>query len=553
MLRQWRQRRGRRNTNRRPQRLLLGLSSRLAALSLLSLVGAALVLLGAGAVILSTSFDVEANATPTGGDLSLNEGASDSTDIRSNNSPTLVRNPKRPGNLAVANRIDTPRFSCALHASFDGGASWERATPIPAPPGEEPKCFGPDVAFGADGTLYLSFVTLAGKGNVPNAVWIAKSTDGGRTLSKPRKALGRLAFQVRLAADPIHPDRLYMTWLQARDTGTLSFTGPGNPIQTARSDDGGASWQPRKRVSSPRRGRVVTPSPAVGRDGQLYVLYVDLGGDKLDYDGGTRGRGGPPYRGSFRLVLARSRDRGKSWEESVVDDKLVPIGRFVVFYPPYPSLAVDPHSGRIYAAFHDARLGDPDVLVWSLLPSGSGGWKGPTRVNDTPKHDGTSQYLPKLGVAPDGRLDVLYYDRRADPDNVKSDVSLQSSFDSGKSFTAAKKLTRRPFDSGIGFGSPEGLPDLGSRLALISDDAAALAVWTDTRSGTRLSNKQDLYRTLVKFSQPPRLASPVKDALRYGGILVALAGLALLLMPWVAESRISLRLRNGMPRPRRRA
>lgn len=529
------------------------LSDRLAALSPQSLVGAALLLLGAGAVIVSTSFDVVPNARVAGGDVSLNEGATRPLDTRSNNSPTLVRNPRRPANLAVANRIDSPKYSCALHASFNGGASWETATPIPVPRGEEPKCFAPDVAFGADGTLYLSFVTLKGRANVPHAVWISKSTDGGHTLSKPKKVLGRLAFQVRLVADPKNADRLYLTWLQGSDVGFLRFTGPGNPIQAARSDDRGGSWQPRKRVSSPGRGRVVTPSPAVGPEGQLYVLYVDLGGDRLDYQAGHRGYGGPPYQGSFKLVLARSRDQGKTWEESVVADKLAPIGRFIVFYPPYPSLAVDPHSGRIYAAFHDARLGDPDVWLWSRLPSKDAGWNGPTRVNDTRKHDGRSQYLPKLGVAANGRLDVLYYDRRGDPKDNANDVALQSSFDAGKHFTPAKKLTDRAFDSGIGFGSPTGLPDLGSRLGLISDDAAALAVWTDTRSGTRASNKQDLYRTLVTFSKPPpQLADPLKDALRYGGIALALAGITLFLMPRMRQGSVSSRW-SQLQRLRRRA
>jgi hypothetical protein len=501
-------------------------------------VGAALLLLGAGAVIVSSSFDVAARASVVGGDLALNEGAGDLRDIRSNNSPTLVRNPKRPANLAVANRIDTPEFSCALHASFDGGASWEPATPIPVPAGEKGECFAPDVAFGADGTLYLSFTTLAGRGNVPNALWIAKSTDGGRTLSKPTKVLGRLAFQVRLVADPVHRDRLYLTWLQGSDVGFLSFTGPGNPIQVARSEDGGRSWQPRKRVSGAAPGRVVTPSPAIGPDGRLYVLYVDLGEDRLDYQGGHGGNGGPPYPGSFKLVLAHSGDRGNTWQESVVEDRLAPIGRFVVFYPPFPSLAFDPNSGRIYAAFHDARLGDPDVWVWSLLPSRDSGWQGPTRVNDTDERDRTSQYLPRLAVAPGGRLDVLYYDRRADPDDIENNVMLQSSFDAGEHFTAAKRLTSRPFSSKIGFGRPTGLPDLGSRLGLVSDDSATFAVWTDTRSGTRENNKQDLYRSLITISQPPRLADPIEYALRYGGIALALAGLAVFLTPAVRRRRL---------------
>src|SRR5918997_5144690 len=131
------------------------------------------------------------------------------------------------------------------------------------------------------------------------------------------------------------------------------------------------------------------------------------------------------------------------------------------FSPPSPSIALD--GERVYAAFHDGRLGDADVNLWSL-PAGESDWEGPTRVNDTRRGDRTSQYLPKLAVADDGRLDVAYYDRRADTTNVLNEVSLQSSFDQGSSFTPRARLSDAAFSSRIGFGSERGLPDLGNRI-----------------------------------------------------------------------------------------
>ena len=131
--------------------------------------GISLVLLGVGAVALSGSYDGAPGVTLIGSDAAVNVGANRPRDSREHNSPTLARNPARPGNLAVSSRIDTPFFACALHVSSDGGRSWSQR-PIPAPKGEEAKCFAPDVALSADGTLYLSFVTLKGRGNVPNAV-----------------------------------------------------------------------------------------------------------------------------------------------------------------------------------------------------------------------------------------------------------------------------------------------------------------------------------------------------------------------------------------------
>ncbi len=481
--------------------------------------------MGLGAVIVSTAFDSPASARTVGPNAPVNTGASQATDIRSNNSPTLVRNPTRGGNLVVTNRIDTPDFGCALHVSFDGGANWAGSR-IPLPEGEEPKCFGPDASFAPDGTLHVSFVTLAGPGNTPNAGWIVRSADGGRSFSRPVRTLGRLAFQVRVAVDPDDSRRVYLTWLQGSQIGFLRFAQPGNPIRAARSDDGGATWSPPTQVSSPDRGRSIAPSPAVGPDGKLYVLYLDLREDQLDYEGAHRGEGGPPYPGPFSLVLARSLDRGRTWEESLVDDRIVPIGRFVVFFPPLPSIAVAP-DGRVYAAFHDARLGDADVWLWSLA-EGSDDWEGARRVNDTSRRDGTWQYLPQLAVAPDGRLDVTYYDRRSDPENVMNHVSFQSSFDHGDSFIGSLRLSSRPFSSRIGFGSKADLPTLGSRLALASTQDRALAVWTDTRAGTVASNKQDLARAVVALSEPARLSPAAEHSLRYGGIGLMAAGLGVL-------------------------
>jgi hypothetical protein len=346
---------------------------------------------GVGAVLISSSLGAELRAGLVGKDAPVNEGADDAGDITSHNSPTLARNPVDKTNLAIVNRIDTPRYSCALHVSSDGGASWSQ-TPIPAPAGEEPKCYAPDVAFSSDGTMYLSFVTLQGAGNVPHAAWVSSSKDGGRTLTKPVRSLGPLSFQVRLVADPAVPGRLYLTWLQGASVALFKFPQTANPIRFTRSDDGGRTWSTPASVSAPSRARVVAPSIAVGPQGALYVLYLDLGADRLDYEGLHQGRGGPPYQGAWKLVLSRSRDHGANWAENVVEPRLVPTQRFIVFIPPFPSLAVDGHNGRLYAAFQDGRLGDPDVRLWRSEDRGAT-WRS-TRVNDTRAHDRTSQYLP---------------------------------------------------------------------------------------------------------------------------------------------------------------
>lgn len=286
--------------------------------------------------------------------------------MTTHNSPALARNPTDATNVVVASRIDAPFFSCALHLSFDGGKTWSE-TIIPFPAGEEqpPRCFAPDVAFGAAGELYVSFATLAGTGNRPNAAWVSRSDDGGRSLSMPVRAARAFPFQVRLVTDPGVAGRVWLTWVQAAETATLGFPEPGYPVMVARSDDGGLSWGEVVRVSPPSRGRVLAPTMVAGSDGRLALVYLDLGDDALDYHGAHAGAAGDPYAGTWSLVLARSPDGGRSWTEVVVEPALVPTERIVAFTPPVPALAVDERRDRLYVAYQDGRLGSTDVWVWA--------------------------------------------------------------------------------------------------------------------------------------------------------------------------------------------
>ncbi|MGH9281552.1 MAG: sialidase family protein [Acidimicrobiales bacterium] len=494
--------------------------------------GFGLLALGAGLVVIGSSRSGRSVAVD-GREAPIARGATDATDLRANNSPTLARDPLDPDHLVVVNRIDLPQYSCALHESRDGGRTWEAGT-IPFPDGEErpERCFAPDAVFDSEGALYVSFVTLIGLGNSPNALWVASRDRDATALGIPRRVEGPRTFQVRLVADPRTPGGLYLTWLQADAVGVALFPNTGNPVVLSTSDDGGETWSAPVRVSAPERQRVVAPSPAVGDPGQLWVLYLDLKDDRLDYHGGHEFRGGEPYGGTFSLVLARSSDDGATWDETVVDDAIVPNERFLVFLPQSPSLAVDAGRDRVFAGFSDGQLDDPDV--WVRVSDDGGGTFGPRRrVNDTVEGDGTAQYLPRLAVAPSGRLDVVYYDRRADPSNVRNEVSYQTSFDGAGSFTPRLRLTTGSFDSRIGFGSVRGLPDLGSRLGLLAGEERSLAVWTDTRAGLPETGKQDLAIAAVQVDEGDSLRGPLAT----GGWALVGAGVLLLVASAMKAAR----------------
>src|SRR3712207_2697368 len=57
------------------------------------------------------------------------------------------------------------------------------------------------------------------------------------------------------------------------------------------------------------------------------------------------------------------------------------------------------------------------------------------------RRDGATQYLPKIAVTPNGRLDVVYYDRRRAARDWTKDVSLKSSFDRGENSSLHVRLS----------------------------------------------------------------------------------------------------------------
>jgi len=427
--------------------------------------------------------------------------------IDEHNSPSLARNPRSPENVVATHRIDRPRYSAVVNWSADGGDSW-RTTPLPLPRGLD-RAFAPDAAFGPDGTLYVTYVNLEGRGNVPDNLWLSTSSDNGRTLSRPRRIAGKLSFQARVAAGPGHT--VYITWLKAEEVGLLELAGPA-AVVAARSRDGGRTFSRPLRVSDPSRERVGAASPVIDSDGNLVVLYEDFKDDRRDF----QNLDGPPWKQPFSLVVTRPvGDRGFS-QAVPVDGDVVPTRRFLVFLPEFPSLAPGPGE-TLYAAWSDGRNGDEDVF---LRRSGNGGrtWSPPKRVNDNPKRDGTSQYLPRVDVSPDGRVDVLFLDRRRDRKDVMTDATLASSHDHGKSFTN-KRISTKSFDSRVGSSASEILPiDFGSRLGLLAENGRSLAAWTDTRLGSADTGRQDIFSAAYTVPDPP---GGLASLWAIGGLLLA--------------------------------
>ncbi|MDQ3979944.1 MAG: hypothetical protein M3314_10360 [Actinomycetota bacterium] len=420
------------------------------------------------------------------------------------NSPTIVRNPTDSSNVVASYRVDRPNYSALLQVSEDGGSTWA-PTELPLPPGTEPcaatvagrPCpFAPDIAFDDDGKLYVLYVNLTGQGNSPKNLWLSTSTDGGKTLAPPTRIAGELTFQARLA---VAPDKtVHITWLQGKETGNLSLLG-ANPIVAVHSlDEDAKTFSTPVIVSDSPRERVGAASPVVDRKGNVAVIYQDFKGDRRDFENLE----GPVFEDPFALVVTRSTDGGKTFSRGLeFESGLVPTRRFLVYLPESPSMAAGP-DGALYAVWSDGRNGDEDVFL-KRSPDGGETWGGPVRVNDNPARDRTNQYLPKVAVSDDGRVDVLFYDRRNDQRNILTDVFLASSDDKGRTFTN-RRVSSDSFDSRIGPSvSLLHGADFGTKLGLDSWGNNALAAWTDTREGNEADAAQDIATTRVTLAEEP--------------------------------------------------
>ena len=445
----------------------------------------------------------------------------------SSNSPVLAAEPGLPDFVVMANRLDSPDFSCSLQLSGNGGRTWLTANPVPKLPEGAEKCYNPEVAFDADGTLYYLFVGLAGAGNRPMGAYLVSSTDRGVSFTPPRRVLGPLEFAVRMAIDPDlgNRGRIHLLWIHATsDPVTGGFGPPPNPILAAYSDDGGTTFSEPVQVSAPNRERVVAPALAVGPDGTVHVAYYDLGRDAIDY----QGLEGDIWDEPWSLVLSSSSDGGAKFSNgTVVDDEIRAAERVMLIFTMAPPALIGGSDGFVCSAWTDARHGDADVLA-RCSSDGGRTWAVPRRLNDDRRGNGVTQYLPRLSLSPQGRLDAIFFDRRDDPRNVRNHTYLTYSTDDGRRFAKNRRISGDPSDTRIGqqyvHAAARGQFEIGGRLGLLSFDDGAVAAWPDTRHWAAGAKAHDLFSATVSLPDPA--GQPPISRLVGGAAIAGMAGLA---------------------------
>jgi hypothetical protein len=359
--------------------------------------------------------------------------------------PTIAYNPRDRRNIIVGSNQWQPLTGhdsedyiglgpsgftrCAAWSSADGGRSWHggpmmdggigsvpNPLDVPRVPGEfdDPgNVFSADqnTVFDRTGTAYYTCINFGVKTGLEQ-LYVWRSADGGRHWSDPVAAFSQTADMNRQMDRPfLAIDRstgrhgtLYLAW-------ETIFYDPALPEVFVRtSTDGGRTWGHVVRVDNSRYPAMWDARlfPMVGADGTLYVIY-DSAGFETPF-------AWHPQIDHPSLVLASSTDGGKTFSYHWVardihrpappDEDEPELTEFI------SSMATDPRrAGRVAVAWPERVHGESRILMRSSVDGGKT-WGRTIDVADDPRLDGNQHDHVVLRYLPDGRIVVVWRDRR---------------------------------------------------------------------------------------------------------------------------------------------
>jgi hypothetical protein len=262
-----------------------------------------------------------------------------------------------------------------------------------------------------------------------------------------------------------HYGRLYVGWAE--------FSGSGrSPIDVAYSDDDGVHWSGPIGVSDSGHQFDQDARPSVAADGTLYMTW-------------TNGPNEKSLAGNVAMIDV-SHDGGATWgtDHVVVPivtpvPGLLPNSKYRVFSDVWST--VDQKSGSVIVVLNDRRSGPSNVYVTHNTPGNLDSWSTPKAV----KASGQEEFFPWLSSAPNGRVDLVYYDRSCDPaSDTLNCVTLSSTTDSGATWSSVSLLPQGfdgdKYQACLALVDPPncGVFFLGDYIAVASTNSKAQALWT---------------------------------------------------------------------------
>lgn len=398
-------------------------------------------------------------------------------------------------NKAVAGS-NGPGSGQIMWYSTNGGTSWTQAGALP----QGSTCCDPTIDWSSNGNFaYTS--TLGGCTSLCN-VWVYRSSDGGVTwndLATITPGDGRREITSAGTSDKqyLHADKfgtspfrdnLYLCW---HDNNTLKFS---------RSTDFANTWSAPLTMSSGTSQSGIGCDLTTDKSGNVYYVWPATNGKTILVRKSTNG--GTSF--NTAVTVANTQD-GYDFNIPAMETRRAFI---------YTSVDADVSNGAfansIYAAWTDTTAPESGTaannhgrIQVAFSRDGGANWTVRT-PHETADANTVDRFHPWLGVGPDGKVYVMFYDTRRSATRVGVDVFYAVSSDGGNTWAAPVRLTSvlsPQVDDTFEWGDYNGLDVVGNQL---------IAIFTDNRNeGGGSADSIDVYGAGVQLGGGPGNTPPV--------------------------------------------
>ena len=467
--------------------------------------------------------------------------------IRGKSGPGLAVNPNNP-NHVVETQLDLATSECEYNVSINGGLTWNIGGKLVGPP-EQGFIQGPGACdvlghganqldngleFGSGNNVYAAFSSSPG-GAGSMVPLVAKSTNGGLSFPPGVVAMPRQDRDANFPKIDVIPgggtngqDRIVLAVTIRQQLQSVDSFDVGR-VMTTVSNDGGATWSPPVNASAavnagnPFAAQEHT-HPLWGPNGEIYVAWRT---ENVRIPPGAA----PPREPGF-LQVARSLDGGQTWTQVNAINVRAESGFGA---SSFPRMAIDDRNGNLYLTWNqDAGLYGPGFVtqdhfmiktsqVWFLRSTDRGQTWGNLQLLSEPVVAGyqTQTRHPNVEVAPNGRVDVAWHDRRhmirpRAAGNLQGPACLHTHFpcvesklgdtywsfstNEGQSFSESRRISDRSHNNDVGYDYRFSTYwDFGPVIGHLGSDTM-LTAWMDSREGNHETDTQDIYLARTSFN-----------------------------------------------------
>jgi hypothetical protein len=370
--------------------------------------------------------------------------------------PSVAVNPRNPRNLLAASQvIQGQARGLATYASVDGGVTWQSNGLLPGAALESEADV--TVAFDQAGHGYVSGGMSHGIGGGAGTTYVWRTDDGGRHFGPAVAAMPGSIDHPGLAADPTAGSTdLYLAG--------IAFHGSAGELSFTRSTDSGRSFEPARSIDPSHSPYDRLTVVAAGPDGTVSVMYY-----------------AEPPHGSVTVYVATSTDHGASFAAPVrLGTIRSPAPVPGVNARSGPAIAIDPHTGAIYASVtsYAPATRASEVEVFTSRDHGRS-WSGPTVVASTV---GGAYFQPQLAAGDGGQVGLSVFELASG----RVHVVMVTSTSAGTSFGPPRTVTGSSFDPTLGLTNGDGASAqhwIGDYQGLAATPGAFHPLWNDTRTG----------------------------------------------------------------------